>query len=112
MSHRISVASYQPSALIRSALKELQLLMLWERQGKSIDPRCTPCSEEEVAILEEELIPMMQFFLARTEEISQERFLSFEADVARGQKPSGCHRPESAWPASVAGFSLLTLQFT
>lgn len=50
MSHRISVASYQPSALIRSALKELQLLMLWERQGKSIDPRCTPCSEEEVAI--------------------------------------------------------------
>ena len=82
MSHRISVASYQPSALIRSALKELQLLMLWERQGKSIDPRCTPCSEEEVAILEEELIPMMQFFLARTEEIAMERLLSFEADVA------------------------------
>ena len=85
MSHRISVASYQPSALIRSALKELQLLMLWERQGKSIDPRCTPCREEEVAILEEELIPMMQFFLARTEEIAQERFLSFEADVARAE---------------------------
>jgi hypothetical protein len=38
-----------------------------------------------VAILEEELIPMMQFFLARTEEIAMERLLSFEADVARAE---------------------------
>jgi hypothetical protein len=38
-----------------------------------------------VAILEEELIPMMQFFLARTEEIAMERLLSFESDFARAE---------------------------
>jgi len=35
------------------------------------------------AILEEELIPMMQFFLARTEEIAMELFLFFDADLVR-----------------------------
>ena len=84
MSSSCRASEHDPVALVESCQRSL----LWLLQSHQREPlrRCWidhPYGEEEITLLEEELIPAMEQFLARIQEIDAALEAAHEAEIER-----------------------------